>query len=139
MRVAGTEPRVTPTLGQNKSIDMLTPTSGGKLLAAIAEAERGETPSASHVLSRFAGPKRFLLTVLFASQWTVVIMADMESAKYFYWQDKDQWLGYLQDYPDYWTQGESREELQASLRDLYVDLTSGEIPGVRKLAELTLR
>ena len=66
-------------------------------------------------------------------------MADMESAKYFYWQDKDQWLGYLQDYPDYWTQGESREELQASLRDLYVDLTSGEIPGVRKLAELTLR
>ena len=66
-------------------------------------------------------------------------MADMESAKYIYWQDKDQWLGYLQDYPDYWTLGESREELQASLRDLYVDLTSGEIPGVRKLAELTLR
>ena len=66
-------------------------------------------------------------------------MADMESAKYIYRQDKDQWLGYLQDYPDYWTQGESREELQAGLRDLYVDLTSGEIPGVRKLAELTLR
>jgi len=66
-------------------------------------------------------------------------MVAMESTKYIYWQDKDKWLGYLQDYPDYWTQGESREELQANLRDLYVDLTSGEIPGVRKLAELTLR
>ena len=66
-------------------------------------------------------------------------MAAMESTKYIYWQDKDQWLGYLPDYPDYWTQGESREELQSNLRDLYVDLTSGEIPGVRQLAELTLR
>ena len=63
----------------------------------------------------------------------------MESAKYIYWQDNNQWLGYLQDYPDYWTQGESFEDLQSHLRDLYRDLTSGEIPGVRKLAELTLR
>lgn len=31
------------------------------------------------------------------------------------------------------------EELQSNLRDLYRDLTSGEIPGVRKLAELTLQ
>ena len=62
----------------------------------------------------------------------------MESTKYIYWQDKDQWLGYLQDYPDYWTQGNSLEDLEAHLRDLYRDLTSGEIPGVRKLAELTL-
>lgn len=66
-------------------------------------------------------------------------MADMDSIKYIYWQDQDHWLGYLQDYPDYWTQGESLEDLQAHLRDLYCDLTSGEIPGVRKLAELTLR
>ena len=49
------------------------------------------------------------------------------------------WLGYLQDYPDYWTQGQSLEDLQSHLRDLYQDLTSGEIPGVRKLAELSLR
>jgi hypothetical protein len=45
----------------------------------------------------------------------------------------------LQDYPDYWTQGQSLEELQSHLRDLYHDLMSGEIPGIRKLAELTLR
>lgn len=63
----------------------------------------------------------------------------MESTQYIYWQDGEQWLGYLQDYPDYWTQGQSLEELQSHLRDLYHDLTSGQIPGVRKLAELTLR
>ena len=63
----------------------------------------------------------------------------MESTKYFYCQDNNQWLGYLQEYPDYWTQGESLEGLQANLRDLFRDLTSGEMPGVRKLAELTLR
>jgi hypothetical protein len=68
-------------------------------------------------------------------------MNGMGSTKYIYWQDKDkdQWLGYLQDYPDYWKQGQSIEELESHLCDLYRDLTSGEIPGVRKLAELTLR
>lgn len=63
----------------------------------------------------------------------------MESTHYIYWQDQGGWLGYLQDYPDYWTQGQSLEELQSHLRDLYRDLTSAEIPGVRKLAELTLQ
>jgi predicted RNase H-like HicB family nuclease len=66
-------------------------------------------------------------------------MAAMESTKYIYWQDNNLWLGYLQDYPDYWTQGESLEDLQSNLRDLYRDLISGEIPGVRKLADLSLR
>lgn len=66
-------------------------------------------------------------------------MAEMESVKYIYWQDQGQWLGYLQDYPDYWTQGESLEDLEAHLRDLHDDVTSGEIPNIRKLAELTLR
>ena len=80
-----------------------------------------------------------IISHLFASQETDAIMADMESTNYIYWQDQGQWLGYLQDYPDYWTQGQSLEELQSHLRDLYQDLTSGEIPGVRKLAELTLR
>lgn len=63
----------------------------------------------------------------------------MESIKYIYWQEQGKWLGYLQDYPDYWTQGESLEDLQAHLRDLYRDLTSGEIPGGRRLAELNFQ
>lgn len=63
----------------------------------------------------------------------------MEATKYIYWQDQGVWIGYLQDYPDYWTQGESQEDLESHLRDLYKDLTCGGIPGIRKLAELTLQ
>ena len=85
------------------------------------------------------GTGRSIISHLFASQETDAIMVDMESTNYIYLQDQGQWLGYLQDYPDYWTQGQSLEELQSHLRDLYQDLTSGEIHGVRKLAELTLR
>ena len=46
------------------------------------------------------------------------------------------WLGYLEEYPDYMTQGESLEDLQDHLRDLYADLSGGHIPAVRKMAEL---
>ena len=48
------------------------------------------------------------------------------------------WLGYLEDYPDYMTQGESLEELRGNLKDVYDDLTSGNIPGVRKIAEFQI-
>ncbi len=46
------------------------------------------------------------------------------------------WLGYLEEFPDYMTQGETLDELKENLSDLYKDLTSGEIPGVRRVAEL---
>jgi hypothetical protein len=42
------------------------------------------------------------------------------------------------EFPDYLTQGESLEELEENLRDLYRDLTSGEIPGIRGIAELSI-
>jgi len=48
------------------------------------------------------------------------------------------WLGYLEDYPAYMTQGESLDELQENLKDIHNDLTGGHIPGVRKVAELNL-
>ena len=60
----------------------------------------------------------------------------MEAIKYIYWQDEDMWLGYLEEYPDYWTQGETIEELKENLRDIYRELTSGRIPHVRRVAEL---
>jgi hypothetical protein len=60
----------------------------------------------------------------------------MAGARYIYWQDGAHWLGYFEEYPDYMTQGESLEDLQEHLKDLYRDLTSGEIPGVRRVAEL---
>ena len=42
----------------------------------------------------------------------------------------------MDEYPDYWTQGESPEELKANLLDLYKDLSGGVIPNVRRHAEL---
>ena len=62
----------------------------------------------------------------------------MQTLKFVYWQDGDAWLGYLQDYPDYMTQGESLDDLKEHLADLYRDLTSGEIPGIRKVDELVV-
>jgi predicted RNase H-like HicB family nuclease len=62
----------------------------------------------------------------------------MNTARYVYWQDGDKWLGYFEEYPDYMTQGESLEDLRENLKDLFHDLTSGEIPGIRKVAELTV-
>lgn len=60
----------------------------------------------------------------------------MTTQKYVYWQEEDMWLGYLEEYPDYWTQGESLEELRENLKDIFQELTSGNIPGVRRVAEL---
>jgi predicted RNase H-like HicB family nuclease len=56
--------------------------------------------------------------------------------KYVYWQDDDLWLGYLEEYPDYWTQGETEEELKENLLDIYQELTGGIILNIRKVAEL---
>jgi predicted RNase H-like HicB family nuclease len=62
----------------------------------------------------------------------------MKTARFVHWQDGDMWLGCLEEFPDYLTQGESLPELEEDLRDLYRDLTSGEIPAVRRIAELSL-
>jgi hypothetical protein len=56
--------------------------------------------------------------------------------RYVYWQDGQFWLGYIEEYSDYVTQGLSPDELRENLLDLYKDLTSGEIPCVRKVGEL---
>ena len=48
------------------------------------------------------------------------------------------WLGYLEEYPDYMTQGATLQELRENLKDIYKDLTDGHIPGVRKVSELQI-
>jgi predicted RNase H-like HicB family nuclease len=62
----------------------------------------------------------------------------MSTVKIVYWQDEDFWLGYLQEYPDYMTQGETLEQLKENLKDIYHDIADGYIPSVRKVDELVV-
>jgi len=62
----------------------------------------------------------------------------MKTAKFVYWDEEGTWLGYFQEFPDYWTQGETLDDLKSHLRDLYDDLTGGQIRGIRKVEELTV-
>ena len=62
----------------------------------------------------------------------------MKSVRYTYWQEGEVWLGFLEEFPDYLTQGESRDDLAENLKDIYKEVTSGAIPGVRRVAELQL-
>lgn len=62
----------------------------------------------------------------------------MGTARHVHWKDGEMWLGYFEEFPDYLTQGETVKVLEENLRDLYRDLTSGEIPGIRRVAELTV-
>ncbi len=63
---------------------------------------------------------------------------EKKSLDYTYWQDEDMWLGYLDDYPDYITQGISLDELQENLLDIHQDLPSGSISAMRHHGELQL-
>ena len=62
----------------------------------------------------------------------------MKNASFTYWQDGTHWLGHLDEFPDYVTQGTSFEDLKEHLLDLHADLTSGAIPNARYHAELEL-
>ena len=64
--------------------------------------------------------------------------SDMNTLKYTFWEEDGVWLGYLEEFPDYMTQGMTREELEENLRDIYRDLTSGAIPAPRRVGELLL-
>ena len=62
----------------------------------------------------------------------------MQTLKFVYWQEDKAWIGYFQDYPDYWTQGETLDDLKNHLKDLYQDLSSGELMGIRRTDELVV-
>jgi len=62
----------------------------------------------------------------------------MSTARYVRWQDGEMWLGYFEEFPDYLTQGALLKEIEENLLDLYRDFTSGEIPGIRRVAELSV-
>ncbi|MHB8232635.1 MAG: type II toxin-antitoxin system HicB family antitoxin [bacterium] len=60
----------------------------------------------------------------------------MNKIKFVYWQDENAWLGYLYEYPDYMTQGESFDELKENLKDIYKDIILNTVPHIRKIAEM---
>jgi hypothetical protein len=62
----------------------------------------------------------------------------METVKYVYYQEDDMWVGWLEEYPDYRSQGRTLDELKENLKDIYGDLNSGKIPYVRKYGELVV-
>ena len=62
----------------------------------------------------------------------------MSTVKIVHWQDKGCWIGYLQDYPDYLTQGGTLDELKEHLKDLHNDISGGHIPGIRRVDELVV-
>jgi hypothetical protein len=56
----------------------------------------------------------------------------METKKFVFYQEDDMWIGWLEEYPDYRTQGATLEELKENLKDIYEDLTGG-VPGALSL------
>jgi len=60
----------------------------------------------------------------------------MRTIKFTSWQDGEFYIGFLNDYPDYSTQGLDREDLIENLKSLLIDLESNEIPYARKVEEL---
>jgi predicted RNase H-like HicB family nuclease len=58
--------------------------------------------------------------------------------KFTYWQESDgTYLGYLNEFPDHWTQGESLNDLKEHLSDLYT-LFQEDIQGIKRVAELEI-
>ncbi|HYL78040.1 MAG TPA: hypothetical protein VEU96_27750 [Bryobacteraceae bacterium] len=62
----------------------------------------------------------------------------MKTARYVHWQNGGVWLGYLEEFPDYMTQVNPWKNSKRTSAIFTVTFTSGEIPGVRKVAELTV-
>ncbi len=58
--------------------------------------------------------------------------------KYTFWQDEIQWIGFLDTYPEYWTQGGSLTELEENLADLFTELTGGHLPKPRQSGTLKI-
>ena len=52
----------------------------------------------------------------------------MRTVKFTFWQDGEFFIGFLNEYPDYQTQGMYKEELAENLKDLLNDLESGHVP-----------
>ncbi|GHU42533.1 hypothetical protein FACS1894190_11980 [Spirochaetia bacterium] len=57
---------------------------------------------------------------------------------YTYWKDDGWFVGYLDEYPDYTTQGETLEEFEKMLRSLHEDIKTSDFPFIRKHGTLKI-
>jgi hypothetical protein len=56
-----------------------------------------------------------------------------------FWVESDgKYLGYLNDYPDHWTQGTSLKDLKGHLLDLYHMFSTETIVGIKKVEDLII-
>jgi predicted RNase H-like HicB family nuclease len=64
----------------------------------------------------------------------------MQKVRIVYWKDDHDgmWIGYLESYPDYWTQGHTLEELKDNLKDLFKDINEGSVPNIRTVEEIVI-
>ena len=60
----------------------------------------------------------------------------MKTVKFTSWQDGEFFIGFLNEYPDYQTQGLNKEDLVENLKDLLIDFESDQVPYIRKVEEL---
>jgi predicted RNase H-like HicB family nuclease len=52
----------------------------------------------------------------------------MEKISFVYYQENAMCVGWLEEYPDYRSQGETLDELKENLKDIYEEINSGKIP-----------
>ncbi len=65
-------------------------------------------------------------------------MLKVETTKFVYYQEDKMWVGWLEEYPDYKSQGKTLDELKENLKEIHEDLGSGKIPHVRRYGELVV-
>ncbi|CAK6686820.1 hypothetical protein ICNINCKA_00078 [Synechococcus sp. CBW1107] len=63
----------------------------------------------------------------------------MDRQPFTYWRESDgNFLGFLNGYPDHWTQGDNLEDLKDHLLHLYREFAKEELTGIRKVDELAV-
>ena len=56
----------------------------------------------------------------------------MNTFRMIYWKENEFWLGYIEEYPDYQTQGTTLDELKENIIDICKDIKAGLVPNVKK-------
>ena len=62
--------------------------------------------------------------IIFARRFGCEKLPVVKTLAFTCWQDGDFWLGYLDEFPDYMTQGKSLHDLKDNLISIYRDLSS---------------